>query len=103
MIRFQLLFKRESQVFKNVSFEPNSVAVSLSLLKREKKLHLKLNFYINFIISIIMKSLPTAVEKMPEKHPKSAVWVEFFTVHHHGIEKNLPLYGFETKFERDLK
>ena len=42
ILRFPLLFKTELQVFKKVSFEPNSVAVSLSLLKREAILHLKL-------------------------------------------------------------
>ena len=57
----------EFQVFKKVSFEPNSVAVSLSLLKSETRLHLKYRV-LNCVISITMKSFPTAVGKMPEKH-----------------------------------
>ena len=47
--RLPLLFRIEFQVLKKVHFEPNSIAVSMSLLIREARLHLK--YENSFILS----------------------------------------------------
>ena len=62
-------------------FEPNSLAVSLSLLEQETKLHLKLE-------SSLILSYPSSWQALKRcMRITFKVLVEFLNVHHHRIEK----------------
>ena len=76
-------------------FESNSLAVSLSLLEQETKLHLKLES------SLILSYLSSWQALKRCMRITFKVLVEFLNVHHHweGAHSD----GFGTKFESNIK
>ena len=80
ILRFPLLFKMEFQVLKKAFFQPKSSAVSLSLLKQGKRLHLKLESSLILSYSSSWQALKRCMGIT------SKILVEFLNVHHQRIQ-----------------
>ena len=91
----------EFQVLKKVFFEPKSLAVSLSLLKQETRLHLKLESTLILSYPSSWQGLKRCMRITSTIH--RSLEVIHVLIHHHKIHKEPHCDGFETKFEGDIK
>ena len=97
ILRFPLLFKMEFQVLKKAFFQPKSSAVSLSLLKQEKRLHLKLESSLILSYSSLWQALRRCMRIT------SKILVEFLNVHHQRIQTESIMMVLRLNLKRIIK